>query len=324
MREGIASTTIFSLCADSPTALPAGLDPESEALDAGWLAADGQRIACQVRRLSAKGALLRVDETVEVDAAFELELPNGQSIPGTISWVVEDDAGFLFAEPIDIVATLARNLAILPAERRRVPRVELQQVVGVRRGGEFEFARTRDLSQAGVGLETSLKLEEGDQVQVAFDGLSTLSGTVKWAQAGKAGIQFDAEIAWQTLMPWLRIAARSNGGRGGRMRAVDDAPRFSFGSEKQVIRLSAAARVREGTRWWNVEVRHLTAHLVEFDCVTPIARGTPLWLWLPGFPGWPANVVEVEGHHYLAEFRVPLRKHDIDRLLPARMAARGG
>ena len=153
--------------------------------------------------------------------------------------------------------------------------------------------------------------------------MNPLEGTVKWAQAGKAGIAFDAELAWQTLMPWLRQAQKAPGHSHGAMRAFDDMPRFGLGADKQLIRLNAAARVREGARWWNVRVRNLTSLVVELECDTPLAKGTQLWLWLPGFTGWPVSVVDVDGSHYLAEFRIPLRPHDLDTLVPTRLAARG-
>jgi hypothetical protein len=324
MTEGIASTTVFSLCAELPASLPPAFQTGNAALDTGWLVHDEQRIPCFLGKFSAAGATLRLAEPLDEGAAFALELANGQCIPGTVSWSNGEEAGFLFDAPIDVVGTMARNLAILPAERRRVPRVELHQIVGIRHGDDFEFARTRDLSQAGVGIETGLKLAEDDRVQVAFDGLSPMGAVVKWATAGKAGIAFDAEISWQTLMPWLRQAQTSPGRPHSRARGVEEGPRFGLATNKAVIPLHAAARVREGSRWWNVEVRYLTPHLVEFECATPLAKGTQLWLWLPGFPGWPAGVIDIEDNHYLAEFRLPLRQHDLDTLAPGRIAARGG
>ena len=321
MAEGAVSTTIFSLSAEIPASCPPPSLAGNTAHDTGWLVGDQGRLPCSICKFSSAGATLRMPDPPEQGAACALELGNGQCIPGVISWRDDDEAGFLFDSPIDVVGTLARNLAILPAERRRLPRVELRQIVGIRHGTDFEFARTRDLSQAGVGIEASLKLTQDDRVQVAFDGLSPLGGVVKWAEAGKAGIAFDAELTWQTLMPWLR-KAQANPGRAPPQRTVDEAPHFGLGANKQVVRMNAAARVREGTRWWNVQIRNLTPFLVEFECVTPLAKGTQLWFWIPGFTGWPASVIDTDGHHYLAEFRLPLRQHDLDQLLPSRLAAR--
>jgi hypothetical protein len=319
MSEGLVSTTVFSLCAESPAALPPFSEDALLALDAAWLADDQTRLACHIRKFSSAGATLRVSEPLPPGDRYALELANGQHIPGRIGWSDDEDAGFLFDASIDVVGTLARNLAILPAERRRVPRVELHQHVGIRSNAGFEFARTRDLSQGGLGIDTGLDLFEDDVVQVAFHGLSPLTGTIKWVQRGKAGIAFEHELAWQTLMPWLRQAQRSPL-RFHAPREADETPRFNLGEKKRVHRLDAAARVREGALWWNVQLRNVTQHLVEFDCSTPLAQGAQLWLWLPGFPGWPCSVIEADGQHYLAEFRLPLRDHDLAQLVPQRLA----
>lgn len=322
MSEEAAATTVFSLYADVPIAFRPRFDSATSALDTAWLVGEGGRIDCHLHKFSAAGATLRIDETIEPGSVWALQLANGQCIDGTVSWAEEGEAGFLFDAPTDVVGTLARNLALLPAERRRVPRVELPQSVGIRHGTDFEFARTRDLSQAGVGIETSLSLAEDDRVEVAFNGLSPLHGTVRWAQHGKAGIAFDTELSWQTLMPWLRQAQRTPGRPNGAQQAIHDGPRFTFAGDKTVIAMNTPARVREGARWWNVHVRNLTSLLVEFECATPLAKGAQLWLWLPGFAGWPLSVIEAEGPHYLAEFRLPLRSHELNLLTPGRMAAR--
>lgn len=319
MSEQVAATTVFSLHADLPTSRTPLPDTGAGELDAAWLVSEDDKIVCHLRKFSAAGTTLRLDGPVDLDTTYVLQLVNGQCIAGSLSWVEGNDAGFLFDAPIDVVGTLARNLALLPAERRQVPRVELPQMVGIRHESTFEFARTRDLSQAGVGIETRLELFENDRVEVAFDGLPPLNGTVRWARGGKAGIAFDHEISWQTLMPWLRQAQRMRS--QGAANASAEGGSFNLLKEKQVVRLNTAARVREGSRWWNVQVRNLTTMLVEFDCATPLAKGTQLWLWLPGFTGWPVSVIEQEGQHYLAEFRLPLRSHDLAQLTP-RAAAR--
>jgi hypothetical protein len=322
MTEAIASTTVFSLSAELPASLPKGFERDDSVLDAACLAHEEARLACHIRKFTAAGATLRIAHPVAEGDPYELELANGQCIPGHVSWYDDGEAGFLFHAPIDVVATLARNLALQSDERRHVPRVELHQHLGIRHGTDFEFARTRDLSQGGVGIETNLALQPGDEVQIAFHGLSPLAGTVKWTRAGKAGIEFDTALAWQTLMPWLRQAQKSPL-RVHAPRNLDDGPRFSMGDKKTVVAVNGAARVREGARWWNIQVLNLTPLLVEFECATPLAKGAPLWLWLPGFPGWPAHVIEAEGQHYLAEFRMPLRAQDLAALMPNRMAARG-
>ncbi|MES2444577.1 MAG: PilZ domain-containing protein [Pseudomonadota bacterium] len=323
MTEVLASATVFSLSADLPTALPAPTGDSDHALDTAQLVGESLREACYIRRFSAAGATLRLPIPVEPGDAYILELRNGQAIPGTISWSDAEEAGFVFDLPIDVVGTLARNLAILPAERRSVPRVEIHQTVSIRRGNNVEFARMRDISQTGVGIETDLALQVDDPVQLAVDGLRPVGGVVRWAHHGLAGIAFGEEIGWQTLMPWLRqVQSRPVRSHAPRPLTIHDEERgFGLGADKNVIRLDAPARIREGVRWWNVVVRNLTPTLVEFEAAASFAKGAQLWLSLPGTPGWPTSVIEVEQHRYLAEFRLPLRQHDLALIAPGRLQA---
>lgn len=318
-NEVLASTTIFSLRADLPMALPAP-DGARSGLESALLIGESSRDACLIRKFSAAGATLLLSAEPEQGRAYILELRNGQTIFGTVSWFGEGEAGFVFDAPMDVVGTLARNLAILPAERRHVPRVELHQTVNIRRGNDTEFTRARDVSTAGVGIETGLDLEPGDEVEVTFDGLRPIAGTVKWARDDHAGIAFDVELGWQTLMPWLRqIQSRPAMAPAPRATIHDDDRGFGLGADKAAIRLDAPARVREGVRWWNVQVRILTSTLVEFETAASFAKGAQLWISLPGAGGRPTSVIEVERDRYLAEFRLPLRPHDLALLAPGRL-----
>jgi PilZ domain len=323
MTEVLASTTVFSLTADLPTALPAPMGDSHHALDTALLVGETARRTCHIRRFSAAGATLRLAADLTPGDAHILELRNGQTIPGTIGWAGDSEAGFVFDAPIDVVGTLARNLAILPAERRSVPRVEIRQTVSVRRGNNVEFARMRDISQTGLGIETELALQIDDPVSLAIDGLRPIGGVVRWAHHGIAGIEFSEDLGWQTLMPWLRHV-QSHPMRGQAPRHLahhDDERGFGLGADKQVIRLDSPARLREGVRWWNVLVRNLTPTLVEFEAAATFAKGAQLWLSLPGTPGWPTTVIEAEQHRYLAEFRLPLRPHDLAMIAPGRLQA---
>lgn len=308
MRQGLASSTIFSLAAEPP----AMLAPESGdhiTFDAAFLADASGRLPCAIRKLSAAGVTLQLNGAVSEGDALQLELANGQSLPGRVSWTDEGAAGFLFEEPIDVISTLARNLAALPAERRSVPRVELYQTICVRRGNQVEFTRSRNLSQGGCGFETDIALQLGDVVQINFDGLRPLDGVVKWSQGNLAGVAFDEDIPWQLLMPWLRQVQQTPS-HHTRIAVIGE--QTGLIPDKQAIRLDAPARVREGVRWWNVKLRAITPQMVEFETNAPFATGTQLWISLPHIGGGPASVIESDDrNHYLCEFRLPLKPRDL-------------
>jgi hypothetical protein len=305
MSQLVASATIFSLAGDLPRSLVH--DPEAPTeFDAVHLIDGADRHPCSLHKLSAVGATLRVAGPLRQEAPMRLELANGQSMEGHLAWHSDDEAGFVFDQPIDVIGALARNLASLPAERRRVPRVETQQTVSLRHNGKTELTRTRNISQGGAGIETRLGLEIGDPVQLTFDGLRPLDGVVRWIQDGLAGVRFGEELAWQTLMPWLRqLQHNAAGAVSGSIEVEGLIP------DKHAIRIDAPARIREGVRWWNARIRALTPHLIELDTRASVATGAQLWISLPNVGGGPANVIETRGGRILCEFRLPLRPYDL-------------
>jgi hypothetical protein len=312
MRQGLASSTIFSLSAEPPAVQALAEPAEHAAFDAATLVGETGRLACTIRKLSAAGAMLQLDDEVVESEGLKLELANGQSLPGRIGWTEQGSAGFLFETPIDVISTIARNLAALPAERRSVPRVELHQTICVRRGNQVEFTRSRNLSQGGCGFETDIALQVGDAVQINFDGLRPLDGVVKWSQGTLAGVSFDEDIPWQMLMPWLRQVQQAPP-HHTRMAMMNEPTGLI--PDKQAIRLDAPARVREGVRWWNVKLRAITPQMVEFETSAPFATGAQLWISLPHIGGGPASVIESDDRNrYLCEFRLPLKPRDLGRI----------
>lgn len=307
MIQALRSATVFSLSADPPRAVLNQPDAQA-AFDAAFLVSDCERFPCSLERLSSAGATLQLGAQLVQEEPMRLEMASGQSVAGKIDWCADGEAGFLFDEPVDIIGTLARTLASLPAERRAMPRVEIRQLVSIRNGSKVEHARTRNISQGGVGIDTKLELAVGDPVQLTFDALRPLDGTVRWAQDGQAGIAFDEGLGWQTLMPWFRHIQRTHS--GGERAPLDMAGEGMI-PDKHAIRLDAPASIREGVRWWNARVRGITAHLVELETRAAFETGAQLWVSLPEIGGGPASVIEIAQNRILCEFRLPLRPRDL-------------
>jgi hypothetical protein len=266
-----------------------------------------------VHRITAAGAILTMAGPVARGARGAIELPFGIAAQGAFEHGFDsEDAGagaFRFDAPLDVVGALARCLAALPAERRQIPRIELRQRLCIRHGDQVDFAWLRNLSPSGAGIETRAPLQVGEAVEVTLDGLRPLNGEIRWAEQGMAGIAFVDELGWQLLMPWLRKISQ------GRAAAAptDDMP-SALRAVKNALRLNMATQVRSGASWWNAQLNSLSNALVEFESATQFAPLSSLWLSLPEIGGWPIRVVECHGARHVAEFRVPLRPHEMARL----------
>ncbi|UZK67113.1 PilZ domain-containing protein [Sphingomonas sp. M1-B02] len=315
MTQPLRSATIFSLAADPPRALLDRAEPHAE-LDSACLVGAEMRLPCALQKLSAAGATLAIEAELQQHEEMHLELANGQSLAGKVDWCADGEAGFLFDAPIDVIGTLARNLVNLPDERRTMPRVEIHQTIFVRAGAQVELARTRNISQGGVGIDTRLALSRDDKIEVTFDGLRPLEGVIRWIQDGQAGVEFEEGLGWQTLMPWLRNVQR--------IRPAPAPP--PIGSEpasmipdKHAIPVNSPASIREGARWWNARVRALTTHLIELETQASVLPGAQLWISLPEIGGGPASVVEAGHGRILCEFRLPLRPRELGLLTGGRL-----
>lgn len=307
--SGSARSAVFSLSGGLEPIAPGA---EVNATPARLIGDSGQR-DCFVHRITAAGATLTLTGPVTSGERATIELPFGLSAEGSLHDEHPDALTFRFDAPIDVVAALARCLAALPAERRQMPRIELRQRLCVRHGDQVDFAWTRNLSPAGLGVETRAALAVGSAVEVTLDGLRPQRGTVRWIEHGQAGLAFEEELGWQMLMPWLRrIADR----RPATAAPADTAP-SPLGAVKNALRLDLATHVRAGASWWNAQLLCLSDALVEFESDIQFPALSSLWLSLPQIGGWPVRVIECHGARHVAEFRLPLRPHEMARLSDA-------
>jgi hypothetical protein len=312
-----ARSAIFSLHSE----LDAAPGRTDDAAPARLTSPDGDR-DCFVHRITSGGLSLTVSGPITPGERVTIELPYGLAAEGWIDGQNPQALAFRFDAPLDVVGALARCLAAQPDERRQMPRIELRQRVCVRHTGSTDFAWTRNLSPAGIGLETRAPLNVGEKVELTLDGLRPLQGEVRWSEGGQAGIAFAEELGWQTLMPWLRRHANSapRAAAPGRDTPPSvpgaDTP-SALGAVKDALRLDLPTHVRSGVSWWNAQLSALSNALVEFESATEFAPRSSLWMSLPEIGGWPIRVIECHGARHVAEFRVPLRPHEMGRISEA-------
>ena len=311
----IALDTVYSLSESMPPQDAAGAESHGE-LQAGSLIVGSIRELCLVRKIAAGGAILHTQMPLNLDERIELDLATGEQIAGTVAWRRGPEVGLRFEKPIDILPILARNLAGQPGERRRMPRVELSCRGRIKAGSRDTLVRLRDLSQGGARIESHVPFAAGEEIELQVEGLPLIAGSVRWAEGGVAGLAFDPELEWQALMPWLRARLAARPSRPDVPPAV--APSQEEKAEESgpgSVQLNLAARVREGTRRWGIEVTGLTVRHVQFNCYSPLPLGTLLWVVLPGLEGWPARIVTIEGYGFTAEFTQALHPAVLERIL---------
>jgi hypothetical protein len=314
--------TIYSLSGEVPVA-DAGRDAGDDvALWPGALTSGSVRRACSIRKLSAGGAVLHCDHDVETGERLELELMNGEQLAGRVAWRRGGEVGLSFDTQIDVFAIIAQDIVSQPGERRRMPRVELTCAALLDVEGRSHPVTARDVSQGGVKLDVPYPLAAEEKVTVTLEGLRPVEGVVRWSAGSLAGIAFLPELRWQELMLWLK--ERRNGAfhhaAAPAARPPAAAPAAAAApapvqENDEGISLNLPARVREGTRRWQIDVASITTRSVAFDSFAALRIGSLLWIVLPGLEGWPARIVSVEGYRFTCEFTQPLHPAVLERVL---------
>lgn len=318
--ESVRVDIVYSLSADMPGLDGGPQEAEGDALRPGAVTSGSIRQVCSVRKLSAGGAILHVDHEVAVGERLELELMNGVPLDGIVAWRNGAEVGLRFDRKVDVFALIAHDIVSQPGERRRMPRVEMTCPALLETPDGTEYVTTRDVSQGGIKIDVPNRLEPESRVTVTLDGMHPADGIVRWSQETVAGIAFQPELRWQELMVWLKarrrgefqsLSARSEPTAPPAPAMPGPAP----AEGEKGVHLNLAARVREGTRRWSIEVASITTRSVAFDSFAALQMGSLLWIVLPGLEGWPARIVSVEGYRYTCEFTQPLHPAVLERIL---------
>lgn len=315
-----SADTIFSLAEELPSADRIRDEGEDRAkLQPGSLGRGSLREICFVRRISPLGAVLSMESPPSRGARLDLELLTGDRLSGVIAWVQGREAGLRFDEPADMFGLIASNLVRQPGDGRRMPRIELEAPAWLEAGSRSEIATLEDLSDGGARIETRLRLVPHEQIVLTLDGFRPAPAIVRWVRGRTAGIAFVPELPWQELMPWLRRAARPKAADSGREASI--APVRAAGPPTPEaaggIALNLAARVRDGSRRWSIDVESIDTRQVRFVTYATFDPGRLFWITLPGLEGWPARVVEVDGYMVTCAFTQPLHPAVLERVLAA-------
>jgi hypothetical protein len=310
--------TIYSLSGDVPAADAGQESHDDVSLWPGALTSGSLRHACSIRKISAGGAILHCDHDVEIGERLELELMNGEHLAGHVAWRRGGEVGLSFDSQIDVFAIIAQDIVSQPGERRRMPRVELVCSALLDVEGRTHAVTTRDVSQGGAKLDVPFALAPEQKVTVTLEGLRPVDGVVRWSAGTLSGIAFLPELRWQELMLWLK--ERRNDAFHHKTAPFAPAPAPAdvtapLQDGDQGVSLNLPARVREGTRRWQIDVASITTRSVAFDSFAALRIGSLLWIVLPGLEGWPARIVSVAGYRFTCEFTQPLHPAVLERVL---------
>ena len=296
----------------APGLSPVGGDESAIAptVEPGLAVAGSIRRLCRISSIGASGAVLHADFPIETGERLELDLDSGDQLRGLVAWRRGTAFGLRFDAELDLLDFVARRIASPDCDRRRMPRIEIGRPSRASFAGQWADVTIREISPGGARIDAPFNLCRGDRLFLEIEGLGELASQVRWTKSPLAGLRFDAGLDWPDLLAWLK-------------RARDDEPKTEIEESRSAetltgpgcLPVSLMARVREGNRRWEIEIRSLDTRCASFDCYAPIVAGALLWLVLPGLEGWPARVARVEGFRLFCEFLQPLHPAVVERIL---------
>ena len=92
-----------------------------------------------------------------------------------------------------------------------MPRVEVRCPLHVKYGEHFEPATMRNISARGLQIEGANLPAAGTYISVHVEGLNIPAGEVVWSRGNLAGIEAFEELAWSSIIPWVRQILRNVG-----------------------------------------------------------------------------------------------------------------
>lgn len=112
-------------------------------------------------------------------------------------------------------------------DRRRGDRYRtVWRIAKVMRNGDAGLWRVRNMSNRGMMLAADVPITVGETLEIALSDTVTLRGRVVWANEGRCGVAFDAEVDVADMLKRLAAEQRALGYRQ---------PRLPVHSEAQIV-----------------------------------------------------------------------------------------
>ena len=161
---------------------------------------------CIIRDVSQTGVRLRMFHSLPPDERFALELPTGEQFHVEKVWERGDQAGFRFANSIE----LERFIAETGPYPKRAVRLRLEFPATIRTDYGIAPAMVRNMSQHGLRIETNRMLALGQKVKLEAEGIPVIFATVCWRANPAYGLVLREVFTFENLAKLAERLQRPN------------------------------------------------------------------------------------------------------------------
>lgn len=158
------------------------------------IAGDGEYL-CIIRDVSETGIKLRLFHAVPRIGTLMIETASGQHYPMELVWEANNEAGFRFANRIDVDAFVSEAG---PYPKRPL-RLRVHHAATLRFEGHSMDVTILDISRQGARIESSTKLAIGQKFWLEARELPLFQGTVCWRRMPDYGVVFGQVMGLEEL-----------------------------------------------------------------------------------------------------------------------------
>ncbi|RGP41991.1 hypothetical protein BPTFM16_02302 [Altererythrobacter insulae] len=144
-------------------------------------------LICVLRDVSRTGVSAKLFHKLPSGEQFTLELQNGHTYDMVKVWERDGEAGFEFANPVDVNALIA-EASQYP---KRGLRLALSFPVTVSAISGAHMAYVENISQQGARIECAGKLAIDQNIRIEGEGVRETRAKVRWRRGESYGVVFD-------------------------------------------------------------------------------------------------------------------------------------
>jgi hypothetical protein len=193
------------------------------------------KVFCLIKNISPDGVMAHPYGSFEPGEPVQVEIKEGQLLPGRVIWSKESAIGIRFDEPIDVRAALATELP--PGFQARLPRVDVVCFATVRIGSMYHHARLVNLSLRGAALETAFPVELSGPAVLRLPDLPPIHAQIRWSDGVSLGMSFNEPLSLVVVVQWLEQRHREKS---------HDQPNKAHGEDVVATPLAAATAQTRG------------------------------------------------------------------------------
>lgn len=156
-----------------------------------------------IKNISSAGVMIEIHPDFALADRINILFTEAYELAANIRWRKAGSIGAEFDQPVNIEELLAKTVKPQNGQKSRVPRVRISSPVALKKGIMTIRAEIYDISPGGLRVKTDYNFAAGNKVVLSIPELEEISGTIRWAEDGQAGIAFQDRMPITLLMAWL-------------------------------------------------------------------------------------------------------------------------